>query len=319
MDRGFPKFELEQVLRSDAADILAAREKARMMHHGKDIRAAGDEVEMAFRKVLAGRIASSYYIGHGHIVDQALHTSPQLDTIITDNAGSPVLFRAEDGSEYFPYEGVYAIGEVKSSYERSKQYIHRFADLLTDIHSQLTRQAPEPHFVLRWSGTPTPHSFHENSVFSLFEPVPDSVYENPLFSFMFFADAGDFLIEDVIDLYQTRPRGELPNIVCFLNKGVIVNRVTHTDASKLPLWGPLQPLLQLGVINVTPAHNLQTEDVQHQWVLLEYGTTDQQTAAHLGTLHSLLATHLRECRLTVPNLVAYLSQLFDQPTQTTIV
>ena len=141
MDQGFPKFELEQVLRGDAADILAAREKARMMHHGKDIRAAGDEVEMAFRKVLARRIASSYYIGHGHIVDQALHTSPQLDTIITDNAGSPVLFQAEDGSEYFPYEGVYAIGEVKSSYERSKQYIHKFADLLTDIHSQLTRQA----------------------------------------------------------------------------------------------------------------------------------------------------------------------------------
>ena len=46
------KFELEQVFRSDAADILAAREKARIMHHGHDIRAAGDEVR---RRMGSGR------------------------------------------------------------------------------------------------------------------------------------------------------------------------------------------------------------------------------------------------------------------------
>jgi hypothetical protein len=40
MDQGFPKFELEQVFRSDAADILAA----------------GDEVEMAFRRVLRRKL-----------------------------------------------------------------------------------------------------------------------------------------------------------------------------------------------------------------------------------------------------------------------
>lgn len=76
--------------------------------------------------------------------------------------------------------------------------------------------------------------------------------------------------------------------------------------------------IQPGVINVTPAHNLQTEDVRHQWVLLEYAAADQHFAAHLTTLYSLLATHLRECRLTIPNLVAYYAQLFDQPTQTII-
>ncbi len=63
MDQGFPKFELEQVFRSDAADILAA----------------GDEVEMAFRRVLRRKLPRSYYVRHGHIVDQELHQSPQLD------------------------------------------------------------------------------------------------------------------------------------------------------------------------------------------------------------------------------------------------
>lgn len=134
------KFELERVFRSDAADILAAREKARIMHHGRDIRAAGDEVEIAFRKKLGRKLPSLYYVGHGHIVDEQLHQSSQLDIIIANNAGAPILFQAENGSEYFPYESVYAIGEVKPSYDNSRQYIHAFSDTLRSIHAQLQRE-----------------------------------------------------------------------------------------------------------------------------------------------------------------------------------
>ncbi len=148
MNQDFPRFEFEQVLRSDAADIPAAREKARIMHHWHDIRAAGDEVEIAFRKVLRRKLPASYYVGHGHIVDQQLHVSPQLDVVIADNNGAPILFQAEDGSEYFPYEGVYAIGEVKTSYERSRRPIHTFTEQLTRIHAQLERKEPEPHYTL---------------------------------------------------------------------------------------------------------------------------------------------------------------------------
>jgi hypothetical protein len=172
------------------------------MHHGRDIRAAGDEVEIAFRKILGRKLPSLYYVGHGHIVDEQSHQGSQLDIIIANNAGAPILFQAENGSEYFPYEGVYAIGEVKSSYDNSRQYIHAFSDTLRSIHAQLQR---EP--------------FRAASAFRL-SPLP---YGNPLFSFMFFADKGDFRIEQIRDLYQTRPENELPNIVCVLNKGLIVN------------------------------------------------------------------------------------------------
>src|SRR6266851_9381013 len=93
------QFELELVFRSDAVDILAAREKARMMHHGRDIHAAGDEVEITVRKVLGRKLPSLYYVGQGHIVDEQLHQSPQLDVIIANNTGAPILFRAENGTE----------------------------------------------------------------------------------------------------------------------------------------------------------------------------------------------------------------------------
>src|SRR5215469_8893728 len=134
------RFKIEKVFRSDAADILAAREKARMMHHGHDIDAAGDEVEITVRKVLGRKLPSLYYVGHGHIVDEQLHQSSQLDVIIANNTGTPILFRAENGSEYFPYEGVYAIGEVKSSYDNSRKYIHKFSDTLKGIQDQLQRE-----------------------------------------------------------------------------------------------------------------------------------------------------------------------------------
>src|SRR5215469_15842855 len=134
------RFKIEKVFRSDAADILAAREKARMMHHGHDIDAAGDEVEITVRKVLGRKLPSLYYVGHGHIVDEQLHQSSQLDVIIANNTGAPILFRAENGTEDFPYEGVYAFGEVKSSYDNSKHHILAFSDTLKKIRTQLQRE-----------------------------------------------------------------------------------------------------------------------------------------------------------------------------------
>jgi len=169
------KFELEGVFRSDAADILAAREKARIMHHGHDIRAAGDEVEIAFRKVLGRKLPSLYYVGHGHIVDEQLHESSQLDVIIANNIGTPLLFRAENGSEYFPYEGVYAIGEVKSSYDNSKRYIHAFSDTLKEIRTQLHREpfrAAPVRATLAFPFSPTPTGIH--SSLSCFLPIEET-------------------------------------------------------------------------------------------------------------------------------------------------
>ncbi len=298
MDQKVLKFELEQVFRSDAADILAAREKAHIMHHGRDIRAAGDEVEIAFRRVLCRKLPSSYYIGHGHIVDEQLHQSSQLDVIIADNAGAPVLFQAEDGSEYFPYEGVYAIGEVKSSYDNSKQYIHVFSETLKSIHTQLRR--------------------------AVFQASPKHVpyyrpYGNPLFSFMFFTDAGDFRVEQVRDLYQTRPAGELPNIVCILNKGLIVNTASHVWKNSQQQWESVEQG-HPDSISLIPARNGEHRGrgLRFQWVLTEHGTDDKSLAANLANFYYPLIQHLQHCQLTMPNLTEYVNHLFDTTTSTVI-
>src|SRR4051794_7068998 len=114
-----PTFELERAFLSSAADILAARERAQIIHHTKDIDEAGEEVERAVRRAFRDKLPSQYHVGNGHIVDANLNTSPQIDILVVDSHGTPVLMRSESGAEYVPYESVYALGEVKSTYKRS--------------------------------------------------------------------------------------------------------------------------------------------------------------------------------------------------------
>lgn len=298
-------FELEQVFHSDAGEIQAAREKARMMHHGHDIPAAGDEVEIAFRRVLSRKLPSLYYVGHGHIVDEQLHQSPQLDVIIANNTGSPILFQAERGSEYFPYEGVYALGEVKSSYYNSKHAIHAFSDTLKTIRTQLTR---EP---FRMVSTQRPN--YDAILHPFIKP-----FGNPLFSFMFFADAGDFQIEQIRELYQTRPAGELPNMLCMLNKGVIVSTLSHIR--KHGRWEAVEPN-HPQAINLIPENNDEYQkyfNVQFHWTLIEHGDNEMSAAATLAHFYYPLVQHLQRCQLTLPNLTGYVNHLFGTTTSTLI-
>ncbi len=301
------KFELEQVFRSDAADILAAREKARIMHHGHDIRAAGDEVEIAFQKVLGRKLPSLYYVGHGHIVDKQLHESPQLDVIIANNTGAPILFRAENGTEYFPYEGAYAFGEVKSSYDNSKHYIHSFSDTLRNFRAQLQR---EP-----FRAAPTQRSNYDAVFYPFIKP-----FGNPLFSFMFFADAGDFNIDQIRELYQAQPAAELPNIICILNKGVIVSTASHIRKNSQQAWEPVEPD-HPRAIRLIPEHNDEYQkyfNVQSHWNLIEHGDDEMSLAANLAHFYYPLIEHLQRCQLTRPNLTEYVNRMFDTTTSTVI-
>src|SRR6266852_6660663 len=189
MGQELRKLELEKVLRADAAEIVAAREKAILIHHSGDIDAAGDEVEEAVRAVLRRKLPSAYYIGHGHVVDSEWHTSPQLDVILADNAGSPILFRAQNGTEYFPYESVYAFGEVKSTYYKNKRYIQDFANTVATLKTELKRQqTPMTYF-------PGGMALSESS----FRIDGVGPYKNPLFSFMLFVEANDFDIDHIAD------------------------------------------------------------------------------------------------------------------------
>ncbi len=181
-------FDLDSVYQGDVNQIYVAQQNAKIIHASRDIRASGDHVEQSARKIVTSRLPFRCRVTHGHVVDFHGRVSPQLDVIVCDGHGSHGLFQAADGTEFVPYESVYAIGEVKSTYYKAKDPIREFSNSISGIQSSHWRNVTN---------------------------------RNPLFSFMFFVDASTFQLNDVKELYCNTPVDALPTVICFLNRGIL--------------------------------------------------------------------------------------------------
>jgi hypothetical protein len=198
------KLNLTAGYEAEARRIEEAHKKAFAVHATGDIRASGNEVECAVRQVIADRLPWRYRTTHGHVLDYQSAVSPQIDVIISENLSSKSLFETSDGTEYVPYEAVYAIGEVKSTFYRSQKPIQAFSQTIRAL-SAMTRQTGLAHSVLK---------------------------------FMFFAKANDFTVAALEEFYRETPRADLPNFVCFLDLGVIVYSKFGQNGygEPVPMW-----------------------------------------------------------------------------------
>lgn len=286
-----PSFEINKILKIEAAEIASARERAFSIHHTNDIDAAGDEIEQKVREILRRKLPLDYYIGHGHIVDETLNYNGQHDIIIADNSGSPILFKAENGTEYFPYESIYAIGEIKSTYVKSKKYFETFVARTTKLYSELSRIQTDQNQLTKDLRI----SFGDGIGFT---PGDTRDYKNPVFKILFFVDGGDFKIEQLADLYKSTECKFLPNIVCILNRGILA--MSKIIDSKL------------GPIDLFPEFIPKEELPNYKWTFLELGKDTDPEGAHLAFVFFALNEHLRKCIVTRPNLLKYFKHLFKQ-------
>lgn len=288
------KFEIEKVFQMDAAEMVAAREKAILIHHTRDIDAAGDEVEKVVRNVIKRKLPTSYYVGHGHIVDSQLNSSNELDIVIADNLSAPVLMNTANGTEYFIFESVYAIGEIKSTYYKSKNYIKDFIGVVSDLKFKNKLQRER-----------VPTNYLGNGI-SLggglrLDRTPVWPYMNPLFSFMLFVNSGDFSIEDIQEIYKERKAIELPNIICFLDKGLIVNFRSNVEESKS---------INLGTIDLIPEFN--DNALKNEWLLINISNSDENViGSNFSFLYLAIINHLKSSLLKETNMLPYLSNIFQ--------
>jgi len=128
---------------SNEASLLRKARESCIDLHSSDIRAAGNEVEISVRLWLERMLPDTVSVGHGHIIDQESNISPQLDCILRDKSHLPTLFTASDGTEYTPFDSIYAIGEIKSTYYKSSKYIQAFSKKLETIDQGLIRNLIE--------------------------------------------------------------------------------------------------------------------------------------------------------------------------------
>ncbi len=294
MSNKSPKFELAEILQRDAEEIIAARKNAKIIHNTRDISAAGNEVEQSVRNVLGRKLSQLYYVGHGHIVDSYWMTSPQLDVIIVDNFGAPRLFETKNGTEYFPYESVYAIGEIKSTYYKNKNCVREFTDKIAKIKSMLQRNTRQ-------------RSDNDWSLSSKME-LPESMYgsSNPLFAFMLFVDAGDFAVDDIKELYTEQHYKDLPNILCFLNKGVLQFKIEGCwTTGESWSFDSLHPGLS------EETNLIQQSGQSGHWYFNQFGNEENRSGANLGFLIATLSSFLKRCGLGEPDMYEYLSSVFE--------
>jgi hypothetical protein len=270
------RFELHKVLNSEVASIMAARDKCRLIHGASDIKAAGDEVEETIRKILRCKLPASYHLGHGHVVDNRWFSSPQYDIILSNGASLPPLFRAENGTEFFAHETVFAVGEIKSTYRCDQNYIGKFIESCGKLR-KLHRQKVDER---------------------------GHMYKNPLLTFMLFVDSGHFQANHVEGIFLNTPAEELPNIVCFLDKGLIMNvRFSLNDlGEKIPVH-----------VNTIPEFNTSTDGQSNHWAFLNFSKEQDKLGGNWGYLYYLILGHLDFCKLASPNIHTYPLKLFLLP------
>jgi len=199
-------FELESI------DLSTALKKARLIHGMKNIGSSGDEVEVAVRNFFRRRLAKRCDVGNGHIVDKEGAVSPDLDLVISDFMDFPSLQENRDNRSYFPYESVYAVAEIKSTYRKAKKPISEFIKTVHKLKHQLKRERTPNDFVQTGFG----------SGIRLRGLQSEQPYLNPLYTFMMFVDCGDFDLDDVREIYAKTDRDSLPNVICFLNMGLLM-------------------------------------------------------------------------------------------------
>ena len=285
--------DIPSIFKSEAEKIVKSREKA-IKIHGTNIRAAGNEVENSVREYYSRMLPKKYYVTQGHLIDSEGLTSPQIDLIIADNINLPSLMTTSDGTEYVPIDSVYAIGEIKSTYYKSKNYIEDFSDALEGIITGLNRNVIENTAYGGIDG--------KTLMRDVFLGTQNPIH-NRLFTFMIFVDGGDFKPQDINDLYEDRKIDFLPNTTTLLDKGIIFYGTTEGNKFQFERY----PEAVKG--------NLGLDWYFSPIIGKESGSLEGN---HLAFIYHCLINHLANSYLEPPSLVDFLSQLLVSKKSETI-
>lgn len=273
---------LARVFSQDASSLREARERA-LATHFTDIRAAGNEVEVAVRAYLRRMLPPRFHVTHGHLIDSDQRVSPQLDVIVADNFSLPSLLTTSDGTEYVPATSALAIGEVKSTYYQSKRYFERMQVVLADIGSMNRPLIANTAY----------NGLESHTLLTDIVLPNKNKYLNNLFSFFLSVDAGDFDFQNVKTTFAESRVAHLPNLSVLLNRGMIMYGRTQGG--------------QLSVEDYPSTANGSGYD----WMFAEGMALDGGTkeGTHLLMLFGALMEHLAWIRLEPPNVGEYIGRM----------
>lgn len=278
------KFPISNVYNQEAAKLLEAKKSVKIVHSTGDIDASGDELEIPFRSMLQSRLPAKYYVGHGHIVDKDLNVSPQFDVIIADSSATPILYDSENGTQYFPYESVYAVGEIKSSYYKNSKYVHNFISSVGKVLNEFFREPVHANYI--GEGVELGSGLSINGSRDV---------QNQLLSFMVFGAKNDCNPIEIDQ--QLAPSGDPanPNVMCFLDGHVI----TKSELIKG------KDGVSLGPLEMDPV-----KQINKELGLVEINFTNADKSGQaLSVLMLSIFRHLSRTRLKAPPFDKYVESI----------
>lgn len=279
--------DIPKIFKSEADDLIKAREKAIDIHGTTDIKAAGNEVEIEVRNFLNRMLPKSLYITQGHLIDKNGIVSPQLDIIIAEKTSLPSLLTTKDGTEYIPIDSVYAIGEIKSTYYKDKKYQEHFSEVIKEIKTEMAYQ--------EISNTAYNGIITDDTLIQHMSLESTNKTLNKIYSFIFYVNGGKFNPDETVEYYKTTPLMYLPNLTIILNKGIISYANISGNSLKTARY---------------PDEEINND---YNWLFScisgksESGSLEGN---HLGILYSNLLIHIRNSFLEQPNIEQYMSSMF---------
>jgi len=203
--------DIAKLFRDEAEELRKARDKC-IQIHGTDIRAAGNEVEMAVRGFFQRMLPKRFSVTQGHLIDRNGKVSPQIDVIVADNTTLPSLLTTADGTEYIPIDSVYAVGEIKSTFYRSQKYMSAFSETLRSLREDMVRPLVE---------NTIHYGFKDTTIMrDVFLGKPHE-YLNPLFSFMVFINHGDMTEDSIEEELRRCQDHDLPGMTVILDMSAV--------------------------------------------------------------------------------------------------
>lgn len=204
------KVNLKQIYKTYSDQIIYSNYISGLLIDHSNIKAAGSEIEDSLRKCLAKLLPEKVIVSQGHIIDESLKISYQQDVIIADNFFSKSLIQTLDGTEIFPYESVYATGEVKRQW--SQKNLKSLIKSIERSKSDLTRLKIESNLIESGS------SFIKTS-----NQITNNPFRNPLFTFSFSLDFDEsYSLKRISQLLKNTKTEYLPNVSVVLNEGIFV-------------------------------------------------------------------------------------------------
>lgn len=213
MSKSIPnvKFELSQVYKTYADQLLLAASISGVLLDSANMDSAGEQIEGSLRKLLADLLPERVSVSHGHIVDKNAKISNQQDILIAESFYSRSLIKSLDGTEFYPYEAIFASGEVKKTWSQSK--LIAALDAIQRIKQDLKRHP-----------VPADHIESGSSFIKLNQNITKNPCRNPLFTFTFSIDFDTSYTPDKIAKVYAEPtnKNDLPNISIVLKRGIFV-------------------------------------------------------------------------------------------------